>query len=350
MEKLREVFLWIRQGSKQVHPSLFQLRAFWVVAGIPIFLSAFVWLCILHSINYPEIELTLAGFERAYEYFKIPLWIAALALPFAGFFATNYRSVETAKQISIATQQMKITEQKNNFENTLRHQERFNEKLDQLSSKYSVNFFEREYLYKAIFSKNSFDYFSPWCDEMDMSVKIGEETSLYPNFFIAFRHYIGNFNSYFADEKIPRIESLVADDLYFLMHFLSVLEIDGVFYNNAIHMRILNTDRAKQLNQDFLHNVLSKVSSIANELEVYSLSPEMRREYLEIKGAISFDDKVLEKVFSFKPVYRSNGLDTLKALSEDEALMSNLRLRSAYRVSRDRKLKDIKAFYSSNDK
>lgn len=160
----KSFFIWVLKGSQQLHPSLFQLRSFWVVAGLPIIIALIVWFCIFKSIGYPDLAATYDGFNQAYEYFKIPLWIAALSLPLAGFYATNHRSVETAKQITIASKQMDMTSQKNNFENSIKHREYFIGQLKLIEERNYIEFEDYHRLYERIFLGNNLSNFSPWAD------------------------------------------------------------------------------------------------------------------------------------------------------------------------------------------
>jgi hypothetical protein len=182
--KLCDFGSWVWSGPQQSHPSLFQLRAFWAMVLLPIGLAIVIAFFIAQGLHYPDVLLTKEGFDNAYECFKIPLWIAALSLPLAGFYATNYRSVETAKQITIATTQMKMTSQKNNFENNIKHREYFLSELKTIENKLSVKFKDEDELYNSIFTNNDFDFFSPWADDMEY-LKFGfeEEDIKYKNYF-----------------------------------------------------------------------------------------------------------------------------------------------------------------------
>lgn len=109
--KKYKIFGWIK-GPYQPHPPLFHLRTFWATVLFPLFVAGIVWFLIFKSLGYPDWVPTKEGFDNAYEYFKIPLWIAALSLPLAGFYASHHRSVQTAAQIERSDKQISLTEKK----------------------------------------------------------------------------------------------------------------------------------------------------------------------------------------------------------------------------------------------
>lgn len=155
--KLCDFGSWVWSGPQQSHPTLFQLRSFWVVAGLPIIIALIVGFCIFKSLGYPDLILNKEGFDNAYEYFKIPLWIAALSLPLAGFYASHHRSVQTAAQIA-------ATESKNNFENSIKHREYIIGQLQLIEVRNYIEFEDYHRLYENIFVDNNLECFFPWAD------------------------------------------------------------------------------------------------------------------------------------------------------------------------------------------
>ncbi|TPE49034.1 hypothetical protein FJM67_12640 [Maribrevibacterium harenarium] len=152
-----QIFKWRFRGPKPPHPPLFHLKAFWVMVLFPLFVAGIVWFLIFKSLGYPDWMPTKEGFDNAYEYFKIPLWVAALSLPFAGFYASHHRSVQTVAQIS-------ATESKNNFENSIKHREYIIGQLQLIEERNHIEFEDYHRLYEEIFVDNNLENFFPWAD------------------------------------------------------------------------------------------------------------------------------------------------------------------------------------------
>lgn len=153
---------WLCKGSQQSHPPLFQLRSFWAMVLIPLSLAIVITFFIAQSLSFPDMELTKDGFDNAYDYFKIPLWIAALSLPLAGFYASHHHSVQTAAQIERSDRQIKATDDKNSFENYIKHWQMFNERLDEIGMHHSIIFNDRRTIYDCFFSGNNWKNFRPF--------------------------------------------------------------------------------------------------------------------------------------------------------------------------------------------
>ncbi|EAQ65019.1 hypothetical protein MED121_09875 [Marinomonas sp. MED121] len=124
--------------------------------------AAFIVAIVITSADYysPEslqLFLTSECFNDAIKRHKFSLGVAALVFPLVALVASNHRSIQTVAQIQ-------ATEQKNSFENHIKHKEVFKSKIETLSKKYGYEKVDVEELYKAIFVKNSASYFEPYVD------------------------------------------------------------------------------------------------------------------------------------------------------------------------------------------
>ena len=102
---------------------------FWWALCLPLVLSAataigisyLIWGKFLFAISSVE------SFKNFYEIYKIPLALLSVSPVTAGIAAIIHRSDETAKQIQ-------LTENKNNFENYIKHNELFNQVVSSFTS------------------------------------------------------------------------------------------------------------------------------------------------------------------------------------------------------------------------
>lgn len=120
--------------------------------------------------------LSSAHINDAIGRLKLPLAIASLAFPLVALVASHHRSVQTAAQIARTDQQiartdkqMEVTEQKNAFENCIKHRELFNEFLNKTEPDYSFKVKDRDSLYKYLFPMNNYLSFSPKTSEFEVN-------------------------------------------------------------------------------------------------------------------------------------------------------------------------------------
>lgn len=89
-----------------------------------------------------------------FELYKYPISLLGLSVPLTAIVAALHRSEETALQ-------MKETSTQNMFNNFIKHREEFSRNLEALGAIYKCRFHDQEILYRKIFPKNSYNYFSP---------------------------------------------------------------------------------------------------------------------------------------------------------------------------------------------
>lgn len=217
--------------------TLFQLGSFWATVLLPLICAGIVWFLIFKSLGYPDLVATYDGFNRAYEYFKIPLWIAALSLPLAGFYATNHRSVQTVAQIARtdlqiarSDRQIAATESKNTFENHIKHMDHFQDSIKRLGEIHGIEIGDPVSFYRRIFPSNDYSSFSPWADDMEF-VEVGYD--IHGGDDIFHRNYIMYVRSHMKKiiSSDSLLESLDSDAfIYFelILRKLFISKINGV--------------------------------------------------------------------------------------------------------------------------
>ncbi|WP_111638280.1 hypothetical protein [Marinomonas shanghaiensis] len=114
--------------------------------------------------------LSSAHINDAIGRLKLPLAIASLAFPLVALVASHHRSVQTAAQIMRTDRQIQATEQKNAFENNIKHRETFKELLEKEEKLWRIKFHDANKLYENIFSQNDFRYFGFYADDMKRDV------------------------------------------------------------------------------------------------------------------------------------------------------------------------------------
>lgn len=158
--------------------TLTELKWFkWALWG-PIGVAVIIATVIARFDNYPQPldwGLSSAHINDAIGRLKFPIAIASLAFPFVALVASHHRSVQTAAQIArtdnqiVRTdKQIKATEEKNAFENCIKHRELFNEFLDKIEPDYLFKVCDRDSLYSYVFPKNNFISFSPVSSEFEV--------------------------------------------------------------------------------------------------------------------------------------------------------------------------------------
>ena len=84
---------------------------------------------------------------------KLSLGIAALVFPLVALVASNHRSIQTVAQIQAA-------EQKNSFENYLKHKDFFEDRIKKITDK-NLEGIDLNKLYNVVFTKNNAKTFDP---------------------------------------------------------------------------------------------------------------------------------------------------------------------------------------------
>jgi len=107
-----------------------------------------------------------ACINQALRMMKLPISIAALAFPLVALVASHHRSVQTAAQIERTDKQIKAAEDKNAFENNIKHRELFNALLERKENKLGISLIHKEALYDSIFTENQYSSFSIYSDTM----------------------------------------------------------------------------------------------------------------------------------------------------------------------------------------
>lgn len=227
--KMCNLLQWLLKGPQQPHPPLFQLRSFWATVLLPVGLAFVVTFFIAQSLSFPDMELTKKGFDNAYDYFKIPLWIAALSLPLAGFYASHHRSVQTAVQIARSDIQILSTQSKNNFENYIKHLDYFSAQIEHFESLHNIKISDPIKLYRKIFPINDYSDFSPWADDMKFIEYIGERSDIpleFNNYLDYIRHYIVEMSS--SKDIVSELKGDIFSNLDSIFTLLLIKKIDDI--------------------------------------------------------------------------------------------------------------------------
>lgn len=327
---------WLCKGSQQPHPPLFQLRAFWATVILPIIVAAIVWFCIFQSLGYPDLAATYDGFNRAYEYFKIPLWIAALSLPLAGFYASHHRSVQTAAQIARSDKQISATERKNNFENFIKHIDHFKSDLGRLSSKYGFEVADDVDLYRVIFSLNSYESFSPWADSMEYIDYVGEDGDVpvrYANYLTCVR---SRLDDVFKVKDYEDTEGDAFNAFYNTLSLLKIYKVKGVNIRNREEVECYFMLDGKLYVPEFRKRV-SDFGNFLISLESVCCS----KKYIDGMENTSFFNRGSLFIYAYqgdgkkiKAVYRTNGNGEVR-----ERKRTFERFRARGRISKAKKKK-----------
>lgn len=145
--------------------SLYQLPGFWAALFIPLTVAVVVALWIAwHSLTKDGYSVCGSAkcINGALVMMKLPLGILALVFPSVALVASHHRSVQTAAQITRTDRQIQATEQKNAFENYIKHKEMFGKHVAELEDGSRVKFSSLDMLYKMFFPDNSWKNFSPF--------------------------------------------------------------------------------------------------------------------------------------------------------------------------------------------
>ncbi|WP_196895844.1 hypothetical protein [Aureivirga marina] len=119
--------------------------------------------------NFLRPKLTIQGFENFYNWFKIPLYTAALAFPLGALTVSNFRAkqmhhnLETAQKNielaqsnhEIALNNIEATQAQNTFNNYYKHVEEFEKRLVKLENSYGIKFTHKFELYNLLFPENT---------------------------------------------------------------------------------------------------------------------------------------------------------------------------------------------------
>ncbi|MEP0071838.1 MAG: hypothetical protein ABJE79_03985 [Marinomonas sp.] len=281
--------------------SLYQLKGFWATVFFPIICAGVVWFLIFKSIGYPDLCLTKEGFNNAYEYFKISLWIAALSLPLSGFYASHHRSVQTVAQIARTDKQIEATERKNAFENCVKHRELFNEFINRLSGRYKFEFEDVDLLYGVIFTENDYRSFAFYADEMssprnsDSKNYFHQMIDVFENFRTAEKSYDEGVYSYkeALDEfsELPRLLLYVQN--YKGDSIEEMYQEDGRFF-----------DKGDIVYSQEISGFIHDVNQIFKEFCDFCLSPELAKKYKDSKflsvESRTFHDELVRDSSNYK--------------------------------------------------
>jgi len=134
--------------------SVLELKIFKVTLFVLIFLSILSAYFIATSLEL-KLSLTYEGFNNFFNVFKFPLSMLALIIPSVALIATNHRSEQTREQI-------RVTNNQNNFTNYYKHIEEFDKyhmqvnKVDKFILSYDIR-----YLHSVIFDQSKGGIYEP---------------------------------------------------------------------------------------------------------------------------------------------------------------------------------------------
>lgn len=128
---------------------LMSLPSFKFAILVPVFFACLVWGAMYRS-GLPDLCWSPDCFNYAFELFKVPLALLALIFPAVALVASHHRSVQTAAQI-------KASEDKNTFENYLKHREYFSEFVEEVRDNeiHTIKIKSASRLYSKIFKNNT---------------------------------------------------------------------------------------------------------------------------------------------------------------------------------------------------
>jgi hypothetical protein len=90
-----------------------------------------------------------AGYESAAKLFKAPIAVVFLLIPLLALFASNHRSVQTMRQMSLTNKQIELATGQNLFANYYKHVEEFSKWCDQCKNEVDVK--SRRKLHREMF-------------------------------------------------------------------------------------------------------------------------------------------------------------------------------------------------------
>ncbi|VVQ30531.1 hypothetical protein PS943_01878 [Pseudomonas fluorescens] len=120
---------------------------------VPIMSGALLFLASSISNNSFTMCMASACINNFFELYKFPLSIIGLSVPLTAIVAALHRSAEAHLQIEETLKQ-------NTFNNYIKHQEEFFKLLEKIELKCSCRFTDPLTLYRHIFSKNNYSYFT----------------------------------------------------------------------------------------------------------------------------------------------------------------------------------------------
>ncbi|MCG9745959.1 hypothetical protein [Shewanella sp. Isolate8] len=127
---------------------------FWLAIAVPVCIALVLatWIAFSNNLRF-TVDFTLEALNNFYVYQKIPMAIAALAIPFAAIVGRQHSS-------AISIRQIEMVEQQNTFANYLKHREEFFKCLDRIEQGHHVKFEKRNEFYKLVYPKNSVQHVS----------------------------------------------------------------------------------------------------------------------------------------------------------------------------------------------
>lgn len=180
--------------------------------------------------------LSSGHINEAISRLKFPIAIASLAFPLVALVASHHRSVQTAAQIArtdnqiVRTdKQVKATEEKNAFENYIKHMEHFRDSVKHLGGLHGIKVGDPSSLYRKIFPLNDYSSFNVWSDDMsfiECSDKDGETEIYHRNYLMFLSRKVFDITQ--RDKSNGDFLDDVFVDFHNILIYLGVSEFKGV--------------------------------------------------------------------------------------------------------------------------
>lgn len=133
--------------EKYANKNLLQTPPFRLVLFVPLIIAFAFAFCIWLNLDL-SFDMSKEGLALFWQVFKLPISIGSLSIPLAAIVASIHRSAQTVELF-------KETQFQNAATNYFKHKESFFALLNELESKYHIEFTQRQSLYKDIFPNNN---------------------------------------------------------------------------------------------------------------------------------------------------------------------------------------------------
>lgn len=308
--------------------TLTELKWFkWALWG-PIGVAVIITAIITGFDNYPQpLDWGLSSdhMNDAISRLKFPIAIASLAFPLVALVASHHRSVQTAAQIERTdnqilrtdiqlertSKQISLTEDKNSFDNNIRHREFFSKQLELLEKRFNIKFKSHFEIYEAIFLSNDYHNFQANADDMSRACRVEEDICLDTEnfdegtFFFDVEKSIRKINSHAIILKDSDSEhSLFEDIIDMLVYNLSIVEVSGIKITTSREtLKYYSLDG--RLFLPSCRHLLYVIDGVVHNLMVMSFSKNRLME-IDIKESVfSIDSEIYYKMIkNRKAVYR----------------------------------------------
>jgi hypothetical protein len=308
--------------------TLTELKWFkWALWG-PIGVAVIITAIITGFDNYPQpLDWGLSSdhINEAISRLKFPIAIASLAFPLVALVASHHRSVQTAAQIERTdnqilrtdiqlertSKQISLTEDKNSFDNNIRHREFFSKQLELLEKRFDIKFKSHFEIYEAIFLSNDYHNFQANADDMSRACRLQEDilrdTENFDEgtFFFNVEKSIRKINSHALLLKNSDSEySLFEDIIDMLIYNLTIVEISGVKITTSREaLKYYSLDG--RLFLPSCRHFLYVIDGVLHNLMVMSFSKSRLMDMDIKKSILSIDSDIYYKMIkNRKEVYR----------------------------------------------